>query len=231
MSVLFNSYKNEVNMKKICMVVFSLCLFGCINFGQKSNRAEVQDSIIADPQDDRVMEQSCHLKFKGVPIDGKLEKFVTRMKRKGFKYLETDGGVVVLQGDFADFKDCMVYVCTLDNKDLVSRISVVFPEQEQWKYLYGDYKHLKGLLTEKYGKPYSCVEKSNKSYGVEHHSDDSKMFNVKFNESKYETRFVCDNGEIVLWIEHDEHFSCFVMLTYKDKANSDVIREHAKDDL
>ncbi|MBP3512485.1 MAG: hypothetical protein J6K19_10660 [Prevotella sp.] len=219
-------------MKKNCVfvLIFSLCLSGCINFGHKGDGVGSKGEIVADPQDDMAMEQNGHLKFKGVPIDGKLEEFVARMKRKGFGYVESEDGVAILQGDFADFKDCMVYVSTLDNKDLVSRISVAFPEREQWELLYGDYRHLKELLIEKYGKPSSCIEKY-KNYGSGHDSDVSRMLEVKFDESKYETRFTCDNGEVMLRIVHDDDSSCFVILVYKDKVNCDLIREHAKNDL
>lgn len=221
--------------KKTCLfaLVLGISLSSCINFNPNKNkeRDKAKEEIMENPQDDAAMESSSHLKFKGVPIDGKLEDFVSRMKRKGFKHVGTQDDTEIMQGDFADFKECTVYVTTLDNKDLVSRIAVTFPEQDQWEYLHGDYKHLKGLLTEKYGKPSSCTEKFQSSYGSGPKDDGDKMYEVKFDRCKYETRFTTDNGEIILWIEHDGVSSCYVMLSYKDKENGNVIREHAKEDL
>lgn len=221
--------------KKICLFAFVLgiSLSSCINFNPKSNKdgKKTEKEVFENLQDDAAMESNNHLKFKGVPIDGKLEDFVSRMKRKGFKHIGTQGDTEIMQGDFVDFKECTVYVTTLDNKDLVSRIAVAFPVQDQWKYLYGDYKHLKELLTEKYGNPSSCVEKFQTSYGSGPSDDMDKMYEVQFDRCKYETRFTADNGEIVLWIEHDRSLSCNVMLLYKDKANGNIIREHAKVDL
>lgn len=217
-------------MKKIYIstVILTLCFSGCLNFNPKKNEPE---KILANPQDDMAMAKSNHLKFKGVPIDGKLKEFVSRMERKGFKHVGTTDDIEILQGDFAGFKECTIYVTTLDNQDLVSRISVVFPEQDQWGYLYGDYKHLKELLTEKYGKPSACTEKFQSHYDTTQLDDQDKIHNVKFDRCKYETRFTVNNGEIILWIEHDSLSSCFVMLSYKDQANTNVIREYAKDDL
>lgn len=153
-------------MKKLYVmaVLFCFCLSGCINFNpnkkkDSEEKVEEETEVVATSQDDAVMESNNHLKFKGVPIDGTLKEFVSRMKRNGFKSLGSEDGVEVLQGDFAAYKECIVYVSTLDNKDLVSRISVVFPKQETWEYLYGDYKNLKGLLTEKYGQPSEITEK------------------------------------------------------------------------
>ena len=113
-------------MKKYYFItfIFCLCLSGCINFNRnKSKDVNEKEEVEAasDPKDDAIMESNNHLKFKGVPIDGTLKQFVSRMKRKGFKYIDSDDGVVVLQGDFAAYKECIIYVSTLDNKDLVSR--------------------------------------------------------------------------------------------------------------
>lgn len=217
------------------LLLVCLCLTGCLNFHPNKQGKEASESmeeaLESDPQDDAAMERSGHLKFKGVPIDGTLENFVNRMRRKGFKKEEMEDGTAVLSGDFADFKECTVYVETLENKDLVSRIGVAFPPQEQWEYLYGDYKHLKELLTEKYGKPSSCVEKFQKSYGIGPNDDNDRMHYVKFDKCKYETHFNTDKGEVVLAIEHNESLSCYVVLVYKDKINGSIIREHAKEDL
>lgn len=199
------------------VLVLSIILSSCINFNPKNNKdgkkAAKEKEIMENPQDDAVLESSNHLKFKGVPIDGKLEDLVSRMKRKGFKHIDTKGDTEIMQGDFADFKECTVYVTTLDNKDLVSRIDVAFPKQDKWEYLHGDYKHLKELQTEKYGKPSSCVEKFQSLYGSGPSNDMDKMYEVGFDRCKYETRFTVDNGEIVLWIEHDGVSSCYVMLS------------------
>ena len=220
-------------MKKyyLIAVLFCFCLAGCINFNpnkDSKDNVEEETELVDDPKDDAAMESSNHLKFKGVPIDGTLKKFVARMKRKGFKSLGSEDGVEVLQGDFAAYKECLIYVSTLDNKDLISRISVMFPKQETWEYLYGDYKNLKGLLTEKYGQPSKVTEKFQERYIDD---DNDRMFAVKMDKCKYETRFKTDMGEIVLWIEHENTISCFVALCYKDKINGSIIKDIAKDDL
>jgi hypothetical protein len=69
-----------------------------------------------------------HLLFKGVPIDGTLSEYVEKMKLNGFVVMDSEPGTYVLQGDFAGYKDCFVGVVTMKQKDLVSRIKVLFPE-------------------------------------------------------------------------------------------------------
>jgi len=69
---------------------------------------------------------SAHLSFKKVPIDGTLEENVSKMKHSGFKYIQTEDGTALLNGDFAGYKDCYVGVSTLKQKDLVHKIVVFF---------------------------------------------------------------------------------------------------------
>lgn len=217
-------------MKKyyLMAVLFSFCLSSCINFKSNNNEGEDEETeIVNASRDDAAIDRNIHLKFKGVPIDGTLKKFVSRMKQKGFKSVGSKNGMAILKGDFAAYKECAIYVSTLDNKDLVSRISVVFPNQETWEYLYGDYMNLKELLTEKYGVPSSVTEE----FQGEYDDDRDRMFAVMTDKCKYESRFTTEKGEIVLWIEHESVMSCFVALVYKDKINSNIIKETAKDDL
>jgi phosphatidylserine synthase len=104
-------------------------------------------------------ESSAHLAFKGVPIDGTLHEYVLKMEKNGFTHLGTEEGIAMLKGDFASYKNCIVGVATLKQKDLVSSIKVIFPECDTWSYLSSNYFSLKEMLTEKYGEPSDCVEK------------------------------------------------------------------------
>lgn len=172
--------------------------------------------------------ESSHLVFKGVPIDGTLREYVLEMEKSGFIHLRTEDGIAILKGDFASYKNCIVGVVTLKQKDLVSKINVIFPECETWSALSSNYFSLKELLTEKYGEPLDCVEKFD---GLEPRDDNSRMHEVKFDNCKYSTNYKTEKGNIQLSIEHDGVISCFVQLAYYDKINSDILRAKAKDDL
>lgn len=209
-------------------------LAGCIDFSPKGKPEGEKVDVVADNEE---MASNEHLKFKGVPIDGTLETFVGRMSRSGFAKVETgilgfpqttEKGRAVLEGDFAGFKKCRVYVHTLTGQDLVSRITVHFPDQNQWQHLYGDYKLLKELLTEKYGRPASCVEKFESSYGPS--DDNDRMYEVRMNRCKYITKYKTAKGEIVLSICNDGIVP-FASLIYYDKINGNEVREHSLGDL
>lgn len=193
-------------MKKILLSLF-LALTTLISFAQNTD----------------------HLTFKGVPIDGTLDEYVSKMKKSGFSHLGTEDGTAILNGDFAGYKNCHIGVSTLKQKDLVHKIAVIFPDKETWSTLSGNYFDLKKMLTEKYGKPSDVVEKFD---GYSQPKDDnSKMYEVKFDRCKYYSIWETENGEIQLSIEHNSVTNCFVRLGYFDRINSEKIKAKAIDDL
>ncbi len=197
-------------MKKTLIALF-LSLTVCISFAQTS------------------ADSSKHLTFKGVPLDGPLDQYVSKMKLNGFKHLGTEDGVAKLQGDFAGYKDCYVGVSTLKQKDLVHNIGVRFPAKDTWSTLSGNYLDLKQMLTEKYGKPSEVVEIFDTQSQPK--DDGSKMYEVKFDRCKYYSIWKTDKGEIQLSIDHKSVISCFVKLAYFDKINGAAIKKQALDDL
>lgn len=172
---------------------------------------------------------SSHLSFNGVPIDGTLDQYVSKMRQSGFKLLRTEDGVAMLQGDFAGYKDCYVGVSTLKQKNLVYKIGVVFPNRDTWSTLSGNYFNLKQMLTEKYGDPSDVVEKFD-TYS-QPDDDNEKMYEVQFDRCKYYSIWNTDKGEIQLSIDHESVTSCFVTLIYFDKINGAIIKKQAIDDL
>lgn len=174
-------------------------------------------------------DSSKHLTFKGIPLDGSLGQFVSKMKQSGFKLLSSGDNTAGLEGDFAGYKGCLVAVSTLKLQDLVFKIVVLFPEKETWSTLSVDYLNLKELLTEKYGKPSEVVEKFDSESSER--DDQAKIYDVKMDRCKYLSVWNTNKGEIRLFINHRKYGKCFVDLTYFDKDNGDALRKKALDDL
>ena len=174
-------------------------------------------------------QSSDHLVFKGVPIDGTLNEYVSKLEKDGFTNLGTENGTAMLNGEFAGYKDCNIGVATLKQKDLVYKIAVIFPEKDTWSMLSGNYFELKDMLTEKYGNPSEVVEKFD-SYS-QPRDDQDKMHQVQFDNCKYFSVWKTDKGEIQLSINQQSVTSCHVSLSYSDKINSEIIKTKAKRDL
>lgn len=198
---------------------------------QEVKPQEVKVEKIEKAKAEPIENDNKHLEFKGIPINGSLKKFVTNMKTAGFKTVGViSNGTATLKGDFAGYKDCRLYVQTMDGADIVSTIVVQFPECDRWDHLHGYYKDLKEMLTQKYGKPHSVKEKFQ---NYEPRTDDDKMWQVGRGECKYETEFHIKEGKIILWIEQGKggYRSGSVCLQYSDKINSGVVKQKAIDDL
>lgn len=185
-------------------------------------------SLISSIVQAQSTDTSIHLSFKGVPIDGALSEYVIKMKKNGFTHRGTEDGVAMLEGDFASYKNCVVGVSTLKQKDLVNKIAVLFPDRESWSLLSSNYYNLKEMLTEKYGKPSESVEKF-QSYTPS--TDGSKFTQVQLGACKYFSNYETPKGTIMLSIEHEGVTRCFVKLAYFDKINSEIIKKEAIKDL
>jgi hypothetical protein len=172
---------------------------------------------------------SKHLTFKGVPINGTLDEYVSKMTMTGFTLAETQNGISILKGDFASYKSCVVEVSTLKTKDLVSKIAVRFPDSDTWEILSNNYSNLKKMLSEKYGNA-SDSSDTFQAYS-QPESDFLKMSYVKSDKCKYHTTFKTEKGSIQLSIEHDRFLLCFIKLVYFDKINSETVKKQALDDL
>ena len=193
-----------------------------------------------EPAEDTIVmiseEESEHLFFKGVPIDGSLEEYVARMKYVGFEYQgKQDDSTVVLQGDFAGFKACLIGVAAIQPLDIVNKIIVLFPERDGWASLEGDYNSLKALLTEKYGKPSECVEEFLGLYSRElgSNTEGDKLMALKTDACTWRAVYRVPKGRIELSVENHGGMigESRVVLRYYDKINSEAVKQQALDDL
>ena len=219
-------------------------------FSNDDNTNEVVvDTDVVNPDDVEIPDDGTHLIFNNVPINGSLKYYVAQMEKKNFRIyverfdLEGDEetkeqkeqreqkakleaykeGKATMVGDFADFKKCRLYVETLANKDLVYKIQVEFQFVYEWEKKKENYFHLKQLLTKKYGAPTSCTEKL-KPETMENYDINNSFTKGK---SKYETIYKTDKGDITLYINKNSR----IILEYLDKKNSELITEHALEEL
>lgn len=222
-------------MKKLIFIAACICAFMYIFIlkHQSSSTEENVETVETEVNETLLEKEDTnvngnHLTFKGVPIDGTLKNFVRRMEKAGFYQDGDKGGAAMLTGDFAGYKGCTVIVSTLDQKDLVSNITVWFPPRETWGDLSSDYFSLKKLLTKKYGKPSASQEKFQNDFLDD---DGSRMRHVTFDECKYKSTFKTSKGTIILSIAHQGNNDCYVELRYFDKINSGIITNEALKDL
>lgn len=177
-------------------------------------------------------EESGHLLFKGIPIDGTMKEFVSKLKSKGFKVSEFQKEKSFLKGNFAGFKDCDIIVQTAAGKDLVNTVIVIINHYKTWIPLESEYLKLKNLLTIKYGAPEKVVEIFPKydNFDITPNAD-QKMLELLRDNCTYSTEFITEKGVILLSICSMDRTTGFVGILYKDQINSDIENFEALDDL
>ena len=175
-----------------------------------------------------IFAQEGHLTFKGIPINGNLNSFVTKLKQKGFSVVHSENGTSMLSGDFAAVKGCTVIVSEHES-GVVNRVAVMFPDKENWSMLYNEYSNLKDMLTQKYGEPASVEEVFQKQYFEL--DDNDKMHEVRMDRCRYICDWTPENGTIELRIQNTDLLGCMVVLIYVDAENEAKVRAKAIDDL
>lgn len=174
-------------------------------------------------------QESEHLTFKGIPIDGKLSDFVLKMKENGLVHRSTRDGIAYFQGDFAEYKSCVIAAHKMAQKDLVYSIVVLFPDWDTWMNLSGNYFDLKKMLTIKYGEPIRVVEQFESD--SQPRDDNDKLYELRMNRCKYYSIWELDKGNIELSIEHGDFSSRMVKMVFFDKINMNIMKGKALRDL
>lgn len=168
-----------------------------------------------------------HMKFKGVEIDGSPKEFIEKMKAKGFTYMGNKSGVEAMMGEFATYKDCILYIVSSENK--VVKVSVlILDETDTWSHLYSSYTTLKDMLTAKYGAPSGDKEEW-QGYS-EPRDDNSKMHKLKMNNATFGAYYEMPEGVVEISL-FSMQMQCGVLLSYYDATNQKSVIEKAMDDL
>lgn len=173
-----------------------------------------------------------HIKFKGISLGGPVKEFAWNLEKQGYKFITERRSHHVFTGSFAGYTNCNIYVASAEYEDAVRAVSIAFPEQTKWEYLYNNYTNIKDMLKEKYGEPLVCEERFDAPR--EPTSEYKIMSLLKQDKYKYETHFYVTGGIIKVIISHiivDYQHIFYVSLHYIDGATSISNDRRAIDDL
>ena len=171
-----------------------------------------------------------HLTFKGIPITGTVESFAQKMEAKGFRKIDSDKTCVVLEGEFAGYSECNIYVIKIPNRNIVHKVAVVFPKESSWANLEKEYNQFKDMLTNKYGEP--SLHSETFKDGASTFSDAAKMSSLKEGNCDYWTQWKVDNGAIKMDIGLMPYTNDgYIRLVYFDEINDALAQKAKADDL
>ncbi len=171
--------------------------------------------------------QENHMKFMGISMNENIKTFINKLQQKRFNELEDLGICYMLKGKFAGYNDCNVFVYP-SSGNKVKTVAVSLPFADNWTVLYGGYKKIKDMLTEKYGAPGFCREEFD-SY-TEPEDDNSKYHEAMMERCKYVSEFDRGNGFIKVLIASVQ-MHCYTNIIYVDIINQKESDNSAMDDL
>lgn len=154
-----------------------------------------------------------HLDFRGVPIDGHLDDFVTKMEGMGYTVKQRDGEIVMMTGQFTN-NNVELWIVSSRQTKTVWKVVVDFSKNSSWSSLKNSYFEYKNLYTKKYGSNNKAFEFFSKPY---YEGDGYELQALRGEKCTYATFFLAENGTITVALTKFEN----LQIRYEDKTNAD----------
>ena len=170
----------------------------------KQKMLKVEQNLLIPNMDDEG-----HLTFKGIPINGPIEKFEARVKNIGF---EPDG--VSLVGRFAGLK-VKVYPGCSEDMSIVYSVFVKSEQENSWASLKRKYINLRELYINKYGNPTKDIHIFVAPYDE---GDGDELEATENQKCFYLSKFSVSGGEVSIYISKRS-----IMFYFEDAINKKLV--------
>lgn len=157
-----------------------------------------------------------HLDFRGVPIDGHIDNFVSKMEGLGYTLDNKSDKSAKMSGQFTG-RNVELWIFYTRKTHTVWKVVMYFDESS-WSSLKSDYFEYKKLYTQKYGKPSSSYEFFSKPY---YEGDGYELQALKKEKCHYLSIYKLETGSISIQISEFEQLK----LAYEDGINADLMTE------
>ena len=136
-----------------------------------------------------------HIQFKGIPVDGTLTSFVSKLKTQGYEYIASQDGMALLTGKFAGYPGCDIIVVSTNNT--VWKVVVELPEQSTLSDVLSRYEEFKQSFKLKYSAQPEVCEELSESYK----SEQIAYIGFKNKVSQWASLFKIPGGTVLLEVE------------------------------
>lgn len=167
-----------------------------------------------------------HLKFKGIPIDGSLNSFVSKLKAQGFSYKAEQDGIALLEGTFAGYTQCELVV--VSTNDVVWKVVVMLPANDKWNDVKRNYDIFKKAFTEKYNVS-PIIEEHIDSHGGE--GSGMEAYSFKDDKAVWRSDFTVPGGTARVEIRYADYYRLQLWIEYYDDLNSTKRNRTIIDDI
>ena len=164
-----------------------------------------------------------HLKIKGIPIDGNVTTFISKLKNAGLKnnakYSEALGRTI-LSGDFAVLHNCNWAFLSTKN-GTVCKVIIMSESYTGWLNCKSKYNEMKELLCTKYELVDSYEYFRNPYY----EGDGYELSALSQEKGDWQCFFNCEEGAINLSLEATDSREGYITISYEDHKNMAVFTE------
>ena len=157
-----------------------------------------------------------HLEFKGIPLDGPLNKFVSQLEKAGYTVTDRTDDVVMMSGQFTG-KNATIIVVGSKKSKTVWKVKVLQPKESSWYDIKSNYKKYKESYTKKYGSPSHNYEFFSRPY---YEGDGYELQALRLDKCTYFTSYDVAGGVIYISMETEERLS----ISYEDSTNVKISR-------
>lgn len=162
-----------------------------------------------------------HLTFKGIPINGPVEKLRAKIIDAGF--MPDDEA---LEGRFAGLR-VKVYVVGNEDLDLAHSVIVYSEQETSWFSLKNKFLSIRELYMKKYGQPVEAIQRFAEPYDE---GDGDELEATDNTKCFYKSSFSVPGGEVSIFISKRSIIILFVDAINKKYAGYDDEIEEAFDD-
>lgn len=162
-----------------------------------------------------VMRGEEHLKFRSVPLDGKLKTAVKEIKSWGFMGLKIKN-MAFLMGTLDGQEVMLTLIATPETKTLFT-VGIMYDNMNTWEEVIQQYQTITADLTAQYGEPSKIVQEFEAPYSIE-----NPMEAFKEDKATYSTYYAALGGEIAVDILYSEG-KLSTMVAYVDTQNAALL--------
>lgn len=165
-------------------------------------------------QDNNLFDEG-HLSFKGLPLSGSLDDYVSNLVSQGYVLKQSQSSGALLKGSFASESDCTIVVLTTKRTHQVYCVAVSFEKKTTWSSLKSQYRDYQSMLSAKYGEPSKKIERF---YNPYYEGDGYELQALRLDKCSYTSFFDVSNGSVMLSMSNDGS----LVLYYSDKEGNEL---------
>lgn len=196
-------------MKKFALLLIALLMVTPIFAWDNNNHVIMEAAQMAASS-----KPQRHFQFRGVPIDGHVKKFVTKMKKLGYTEKTQHDGAFIMKGTFTG-RDAELYIAYTPKSKTVYNVGVYLDKSLSWDYLKELYNTYKEEFTKKYGAEGYPREYFEPPYKE---GDGKELEALAEGKCVYASFFPFNEGEAILNLSRQGQ----LVIVYADNQNKEL---------